>query len=214
MKRRDFLKLSGKLVITGAILPIDELLACILRKKRLGMLIDVNKCNGCNECVKACIKENNLGVFGEKTIDNYWIRIGRMGGKNIPLLCQHCEEAPCVRVCPVKASFIREDGIVLVDPHRCIGCRYCMIACPYKARSFVFKENRFTNKDLPKRMVGVVGMCTFCVHRIDKGQIPLCVEICPNKVFNFGELNSLFLKDAQVIRPDLRLKPKVYYLGL
>lgn len=214
MKRRDFLKIGLGVCASYAIAPMDKLLACIPTKKKYGMLIDVNKCNGCNECVKGCVNENNLGIFGNKRIDNYWIRIAKMEGKNIPLMCNHCEDPPCVRVCPVKASFIRDGGIVLVDSHRCIGCRYCMIACPYKARSFVFKENSFINKNLPKRMVGVVSMCTFCVHRIDKGLLPVCVEVCPNKVFTFGNLNDLCIKDSHPIREDLRLKPKVYYLGI
>ncbi|MEW6007052.1 MAG: sulfate reduction electron transfer complex DsrMKJOP subunit DsrO [bacterium] len=214
MNRREFLKISGSLLISTAISGLDEVFACIPKKKKYGMLIDASKCNGCNECVKACAKENNLGMFGKKTIDNYWIRIAKMEGKNIPLLCNHCSDAPCVRVCPVKASFIRDDGIVLVDAHRCIGCRYCMIACPYKARSFVFKENKITNPGVPRRMVGVAGMCNFCVHRVDKGLLPVCVEVCPNKVFTFGDLNNINLKDAKAIREDLRLKPKVYYLGI
>ncbi len=213
LNRREFLKLcSSGLALT--LFKPDSLfacLSCLSKPKKYGMLIDVSKCNGCNECVNACIKENNLGIFQDKRIDNYWLRIGKMEGYNIPLLCNHCEDAPCVRVCPVKASFVRDDGIVLVDAHRCIGCRYCMIACPYKARAFVFKENKFTNKNLPRRMVGVAGMCTFCVHRVDKGLPPKCMEVCPNKVFTFGDLNNLNIKNAQVIRPDLRLKPKVYY---
>lgn len=214
MKRRKFLKIGLGVLLSYLIAPIDKLLAYIPSRKKYGMLIDVSKCNGCCECVKGCAIENNLGIFKNRKIDNYWIRIAKMEGKNIPLLCNHCEDPPCVRVCPVKASFIRDDGLVLIDPHRCIGCRYCMIACPYKARSFVFKENPITNKDLPRRMVGVVGMCTFCVHRIDKGLSPVCVEVCPNKVFTFGYLNNLCLKDSHVIREDLRLKPKVYYLGI
>lgn len=214
MKRRDFLKI-GLGVFASYLFPIDSLFACIGGKKRYGMLIDISKCDGCCNCVTSCVIENNLGIFGNRRIDNYWIRIAKVEGKNVPLLCNHCEDPPCVRVCPVGASFIRDDdGIVLIDPHRCIGCRYCMIACPYKARSFVFKDNPITNKELPKRMVGVVGMCTFCVHRIDKGLLPVCVDVCPKKVFTFGDIKSFSLKDTHVIREDLRLKPKVYYLGL
>ena len=111
---------------------------------RWGMLIDSNKCaEGCNDCVQACNDEHGLTGFGRPATDAQWIRKVTLKDKQtgytqtLPLLCQHCEKPPCVDVCPTGASFRRADGIVLVDKHICIGCRYCMMACPYKARSFI-----------------------------------------------------------------------------
>ena len=104
------------------------------------------------------------------------IKTGRTA--SLPVMCQHCAEPPCVDVCPTGASFKRADGIVLVDRHTCIGCRYCMMACPYKARSFVHEELHDQLPDVP-RGKGCVESCTLCVHRVDKGQTPACVESCP-----------------------------------
>jgi len=111
---------------------------------RWGILVDVNRCDsGCDDCVTACVKEHGLRGNGRPTTDAQWIRKVNIrdpqtgNSKSLPMLCQHCENPPCVDVCPTGASFKRADGIVLVDKHTCIGCRYCMMACPYKARSFV-----------------------------------------------------------------------------
>ena len=115
--------------------------------KRWGMLIDVNKCDaGCDVCVHACVEENGLTDFNRPESDAQWIRkvnlVDLATGKeqSLPVMCQHCAEPPCVDVCPNGASFKRADGIVLVDKHNCIGCRYCIMACPYKARSFVHED--------------------------------------------------------------------------
>jgi molybdopterin-containing oxidoreductase family iron-sulfur binding subunit len=203
----------------------------VLSRTKWGMLINIDNCTkNCRACMEACRKENNVTLFGDPRIDNYWIRVATIRQKfpnakarYIPLLCNHCEEPFCVKVCLVKASFKRKDGIVLIDQHRCIGCRYCMIACPYKARSFAFKEtHKWSNQDSPKRKHGVVEKCNFCVSRIDKGLAPACVEACPKKAMIFGNLNdseSLIARTiatgkAKRIRPDLGSKPKVYYLGL
>lgn len=236
MDRRTFLKITGSLVVTTA---MPQFLYCLQTKQsttstknKWGMVIDINKCEaGCNkECMSACQKENNVAIFGDKRIDNYWIRVATLKQKfpnakprPIPLLCNHCENPFCVKVCLVKASFKRKDGIVLIDEHRCIGCRYCMIACPYKARSFVFKHyEQHTNPNTPKRQHGVVEKCNFCVSRVDRGIMPACVEACPNKAMTFGDLNDTQSQIAKLvatgktqrIRPDLGSNPKVYYLGL
>lgn len=206
-------------------------------KHSWGMVIDVNKCDtGCTACVDACRVENNIPDFNDPELDIHWIRKlnfrqkGVEGAKvrSMPAMCFHCEHPPCAHVCPVAATFVRKDGIVLVDKHRCIGCRYCMIACPYKARSFVSKHvepKPGDNPDVPVRMHGVVEKCTLCVHRIDSGLLPSCVVACSKEgngamVFgDFGDPNSEISKlvrtsKASQIRPDLGCNPRIFYLGV
>ena len=200
------------------------------------MLIDTNRCTtDCTACLTACRKENNVPLFGEPARDVHWIRKVTIRDKdqrrptvNLPVLCNHCEHPPCVHVCPTEASFVRKDGIVLVDEHRCIGCRYCMIACPYKARSLVYHETKRTlesNPEVPIRSKGVVEKCTFCVHRLDNGLQPACVDACQKagkEAMLFGDLNDPNSEIAKrvrtvatkTIRPDLGLKPRVHYQGL
>jgi len=198
---------------------------------RWGMLIDVGRCDsGCNDCVTACAKENGLRGHGRPETDAQWIR--KIDLKNsqtgnstsLPVMCQHCEDPPCVDVCPTGASFKRADGIVLVDRHTCIGCRYCMMACPYKARSFVH-ETLEDQKTHAPRGKGTVESCTLCVHRIDAGQQPACVEACSDTgggAMLFGDLNDPDSKIAQrvakyasqQIRADLGLNPGVRYRNL
>jgi len=143
-------------------------------KVRWGMLIDANKCaDNCSACVDACNDEHNLEGHGRPETDAQWIR--KVSVKNretghaftLPMMCQHCETAPCEDVCPTGASFRRADGIVLVDKHICIGCRYCMMACPYKARSFIHEDTDNQSPNAP-RGKGTVESCTLCVHRVDK----------------------------------------------
>jgi molybdopterin-containing oxidoreductase family iron-sulfur binding subunit len=196
-------------------------------KVRWGMLIDTAQCKeGCNDCVSACNKENGLSGKTGPT-DSQWIRkieikdISSGRELSLPMMCQHCEHPPCVDVCPTNASFKRADGIVLVDRHRCIGCRYCMMACPYKARSFVHEPLQDQNPDVP-RGKGTVEACSLCVHRIDQGQIPACAEACQNKAILFGDLNDanseIYKKLRSVasvqIRADLQLNTGVRYQGL
>jgi molybdopterin-containing oxidoreductase family iron-sulfur binding subunit len=194
------------------------------------MLVDTNQCgNGCNDCVTACNKENGLSG-GIKATDSQWIRKVELkntqGGRNLslPVMCQHCEHPPCVDVCPTGASFRRADGIVLVDKHRCIGCRYCMMACPYKARSFVHEPLADQKPDVP-RGKGTVEGCTLCVHRVDRGEQPACVEACAKAgrgAILFGDLNNpeseiskriRTVASAQ-IRADLMLNPGIRYEGI
>jgi molybdopterin-containing oxidoreductase family iron-sulfur binding subunit len=196
-------------------------------KVRWGMLIDTAQCKtGCNDCVGACNKENGLSGKTGPT-DSQWIRkieikdVSSGRELSLPMMCQHCEHPPCVDVCPTQASFKRADGIVLVDRHRCLGCRYCMMACPYKARSFVHEPLQDQHPDVP-RGKGTVEACSLCVHRIDKGQIPACAEACQNKAILFGDLNDvnsdIYKKVRSVasvqIRADLQLNPGVRYQGL
>ena len=199
-------------------------------KVRWGLLVDTTKCaSGCTECVTACNTEN--GLSGEVSPTSaQWIRkveikeikTGRTA--SLPVMCQHCADPPCVDVCPTGASFKRADGIVLVDRHTCIGCRYCVLACPYKARSFVHEEVTDQKPDVP-RGKGCVEGCTLCVHRIDRGDGPACVEACNTTghgAMMFGDLNDANSEISRRIREvatmqlraDLRLDPGVRYQGL
>jgi tetrathionate reductase subunit B len=200
------------------------------RQVRWGLLIDTNQCAvGCADCVNGCATENAIKTTAKRT-DVQWIRTIDLKDKrsgraqSVPVMCQHCEHPPCVDVCPTGASFKRADGIVLVDQHVCIGCRYCMMACPYKARSLAFSELAEQNPEVP-RGKGCAEGCTLCVHRIDKDRLPACVEACAKAGHNamvFGNLNDPKSEIAQrvakfattQIRADLRLNPGVRYQGL
>jgi len=200
-------------------------------KVRWGMLIDTTKCaEGCTDCVTACYTENGLAPATRST-DPQWIRkveikeikTGRTA--SAPVMCQHCADPPCVDVCPTGASFKRADGIVLVDRHSCIGCRYCMMACPYKARSFVHEPLTEQKSDVP-RGKGCVESCTLCVHRLDQGdKTTACAEACSQAghgAIVFGDLNDpaseisqrLRAATSTQLRADLRLDPGVRYQGL
>jgi len=199
-------------------------------KVRWGLLIDTTKCaSGCTDCVQACNTENGLSG-GTRPTDAQWIRkvelksIKTGRSASLPVMCQHCAEPPCVDVCPTGASFKRADGIVLVDRHSCIGCRYCVMACPYQARSFVHEPLADQKPEVP-RGKGCVEGCTMCVHRIDKGQGPACVEACAkagHHAMLFGDLNdpeseiSRRVREIQTtqLRADLRLDPGVRYHGI
>ncbi len=200
-------------------------------KVRWGMFIDTTRCQtGCTDCVKACNKENGLGEVTRPRTDAQWIRkidlkdLKTGHAVSLPMMCQHCANPPCVDVCPTGASMKRADGIVLVDRHICIGCRYCMMACPYKARSFVHEEHTDQNPDVP-RGKGCVEGCTLCVHRVDRDQQPACVEACAAAGHNamlFGDLNdsaseiSKRIKEvaSTQVRADLKLDPGVRYQGI
>ncbi len=233
---------------------------------RYGMVIDLSRCMGCRSCVEACKIENNTGE------GMFWMHVFRKETGKYPNVrwtftprpCQHCDNAPCVKVCPVGARFKRDDGLVLTDFERCIGCRYCEVACPYGVNYFNWKKpasNQYfdwngkegddvygaggvqdnVGKSIPpyqnpdhekkygedKRLVsggqhykGVVGKCTFCVHRLDKGLLPACVATCPVKTLNFGDLDDpnsevsrlLGQKKSFRLLENLGTNPRVYYL--
>lgn len=242
LDRRSVLGLGGAVAVGVVLAPGVSLLAAPAERTeasgscRWAMLIDVTRCpSDCTACLTACRKENNVPLFGEPSRDIHWIRKVQLRDTdhvrpsvNLPMMCFHCENPACVHVCPTGASFIRKDGLVLVDEHRCIGCRYCMIACPYKARSLVYHETKRTaesNPNVPIRSKGVVEKCTFCVHRLDNGQEPACVEACKQagkSAMLFGDLNDPHSAIAErvrtvsttTVRPDLGLKPRVHYQGL
>ena len=208
---------------------------------RWGMLVDTTKCaDGCRACVEACDRENGLDLQsrpegadarawdGQRSV---WIRqvkvrdnlTGRVTA--LPVMCQHCEFPPCVDVCPTGASFKRADGIVMVDRHICIGCRYCMMACPYKARSFIH-ENVELKLTLAPRGKGCVESCNFCVHRLDNGaKTTACQDACAkdgHAAIVFGDLKdpaspvskALASMQSGPIRPELKLNTGVRYHGL
>jgi molybdopterin-containing oxidoreductase family iron-sulfur binding subunit len=201
--------------------------------QRWGLLIDTNKCaSGCDACVRGCNEEHGITGFGRPETDAQWIRKVTVKDKatgfmtSLPLMCQHCAHPPCVDVCPTGASFKRADGVVLVDKHICIGCRYCMMACPYKARSFIHEalENQ---KPYAPRGKGTVESCTLCVHRIDEGlgRTTACAEACAaegHQAILFGDLRdpqSAIAKElAQYpttqLRADLHLDLGVRYRGV
>jgi tetrathionate reductase subunit B len=200
-------------------------------KVRWGLLIDTERCaNGCTDCVTACNTENGLATPTRPT-DAQWIRkveikeIKTERSASLPVMCQHCADPPCVDVCPTGASFKRADGIVMVDRHSCIGCRYCVMACPYQARSFVHEPLIDQKPDVP-RGKGCVESCTLCVHRIDQGlQNTACAEACTRAGHNaivFGDLNDPNSEISRRVRAgattqlraDLKLDLGVRYQGL
>lgn len=147
---------------------------------RLAILIDLDKCIGCHSCTVACQLENGLPPA------KYWSKVHQIGPVGtfpdldmyyLPVLCQHCENPECVRVCPTGASLKREDGIVLVDRDICIGCQYCVLACPYGVRTFSPEE-------------GVIEKCTMCAHLVERGDMPACVKTCTGKARYFGDLDD------------------------
>ncbi|MCG8509823.1 MAG: 4Fe-4S dicluster domain-containing protein [Rhodospirillales bacterium] len=201
-------------------------------KVRWGLLIDTSRLDAaaCDQMVAACNAEHGLEPGIRPEVTAQWIRRidikDKLTGatKSLPVMCQHCEYPPCADVCPTGASFRRADGVVLVDKHICIGCRYCMLACPYKARSFAY-EHVTDPKHHSPRGIGTVQSCTLCVHRIDEGGIPACAEaaegIAPGAVI-FGDLkdpdSAISKKVSELmvtrIRADLGVEPGVLYAGL
>jgi len=199
------------------------------------MVIDLNRCRpDCTACLDACRAENNVAFHGDDRWDIHWIRKVKIREKHsksgvekpVLLMCNHCDRPPCAQVCPVKATFQREDGIVLVDHHRCIGCRYCVMSCPYNARYFNFKENPdWPNKDYPKRSHGVAESCNFCAHLLDRGKDPACLAACREvgaNCFTVGNVDDPNSRISRLIartcpkriRADLGTEPRVYYVGL
>jgi tetrathionate reductase subunit B len=202
---------------------------------RYSMGIQVDNCIGCGRCMEACKAENLVPkepFFFRTWVERYQIRKdGTVGVRNIandepggqespvdrntlrsffiPKLCNQCDEPPCVQVCPVGATISTEDGVVLVDDQRCIGCRYCIQACPYGAR-YLHPVTMTADK------------CTFCYHRITKGLLPACVEVCPTQARIFGDLKSKSnplqrfkrMHKLSVLKPSLNTEPKVLYSNL
>ena len=241
LNRREFLGVGAAAVAGTAIAPGIRLIElaqarspeeAVSAAQRWGLLIDSNKCaSGCTSCVTACHTENHVSGHDRPATDAQWIRKVELKDPAtshefaLPMMCQHCEHPPCVDVCPTGASFRREDGIVLVDKHICIGCRYCMMACPYKARSFVHENVTDQSPDAP-RGKGTVEACTLCVHKVDRGDgTTACAEACTkegHKAIVFGDLNDpesdiakrLKAEGGRQLRADLNLNTGVRYQGV
>ncbi len=212
-----------------------------------GYALDLSRCVGCRRCVYACVKENNQsrepqiqwievlrmekerGVdFAHSTAQYNPEKVPEEGYFYVPVQCQQCENPPCVKVCPVKATWKEPDGIVVVDYNWCIGCRYCMAACPYGARHFNWGEPDVPVEEINTevhylgnrpRKKGVVEKCTFCIQRAREGKYPACVEICPVGARKFGNLLDpdseiryiLENKRVLVLKQELNTQPKFYY---
>jgi len=229
MNRRDFLKVAG-IGIASTI--FDRVLPHEIKpsKKRLVLLIDTTKPFDIQSCIDACCKAHNIPnieesrhkvqwIWPEKFSDVFSEQIDVPKEMVIPVMCNHCENPPCTRVCPTRATFKRRDGIVMMDYHRCIGCRFCMAACPYGARSFNWIDPKPLVKDpnpvFPTRTKGVVEKCNLCAERLDKGQAPACVEVSDNGII-FGDISEMrnLLSNRYCLRrkPELGTFPSVYYL--
>lgn len=214
-----------------------------LTAKRWAMVIDTRLFRGPEDyepLIEACHKVHNVPhIPGNQDIKWFWLdkyeRVfpddmnahinDKTRQASYPLLCNHCTNPPCVRVCPTQATYRMEDGIVAMDYHRCIGCRFCMAGCPYGARSFNFVDprkylsNPVPNPAFPTRMIGVVEKCTFCAERLAAGQMPACVEAAGGKIL-FGDLEDPNSTVRQALaanysirrKPNLGTQPGVYYL--
>jgi len=202
-------------------------------ERHWGMVIDLKKCVGCNACTVACKVENNTppGVTYHVVLEEEIGRYPHVTRRFLPRPCLHCEHPPCTRVCPVNATYRRADGIVVIDYDVCIGCRYCLAACPYGARSFDFGEF-YTAEQTPHLAeydlnpnfeygrewrrhpanrnaspIGNARKCTFCLHRLEKGMLPACITTCIGGARFFGDLN-----DADSLVAQQAASPRVMRL--
>jgi molybdopterin-containing oxidoreductase family iron-sulfur binding subunit len=211
---------------------------------RWAMVIDVDKCLGhaeCTSCIKACHEVHNVPDFPDRAHEVKWIwkepfdrafpeqendyAEESLMKRPVMVFCNHCDKPPCVRVCPTKATWKREDGVVMMDWHRCIGCRYCVAACPYGSRSFNWLDPRPNikklNPDFPTRTKGVVEKCTLCEERLAVGKKPACVEACEEKALIFGDLQDPKSEVLELVRTrstlrrrsELGTDPQIYYLA-
>jgi phenylacetyl-CoA:acceptor oxidoreductase 27-kDa subunit len=243
LSRRGFLMVAAAGAATVAGLQVirkAEASESVVGEHQWAMVIDQNKCTGCGYCILACRAHNDISP---EITWNPVLEAGHVGDKDVylPRPCMQCAKAPCVEVCMVKASYYRPDGIVMMDYDRCIGCRYCEVACPYGARSFNWKKFEGDNPVTPewgepevdRRPRGVPEKCSFCYQRIDRGlalgltpgvdpqATPACVAACPTGARSFGDLNdphspvSILLHENPSfrLREDLGTGPRVYYLA-
>ncbi|NQV56717.1 MAG: 4Fe-4S dicluster domain-containing protein [Rhodospirillales bacterium] len=199
---------------------------------RLGMVIDLKRCIGCYGCQLSCKAENGTppGVFFARVLKQQQGTYPTVQNTFLPVLCNHCDDPPCVDACPTGASFVwEEDGIVDIDADKCVGCRTCMLACPYSQRFFndeprsYFGEGGITPYEqarTTRHQIGVVMKCNFCRDRVRAGGKPACVDNCPTIARIFGDFDdptsevSLLIKNRGgfPLHPDKGTKPRVYYL--
>ncbi len=196
------------------------------------MVIDLKRCAGCNSCTVACRAEKGTppGILYHR-VEKY--EVGKYPAARMqfrPIPCMHCEEPACLEVCPTGATYKRADGIVLVDHEKCMGCRYCVLACPYEARQSLGRIDNYygtaartpyevlKQKDLDR---GTTVKCDFCVARLEKGRLPACVETCPAQARYFGDLDDpesevsrlIVVGRGTVLKEELGTKPSVYYIN-
>ncbi len=225
----------------GASAPLYKDTNKALTAKRWGMVIDTRKLTPslCEKMIDACHKAHNVPNHDNERHTIKWLweddfehvfpmkhdeyLADRLDNLPILALCNQCNNPPCVQVCPTKATFQREDGIVMMDFHRCIGCRFCMAACPYGSRSFNFRDPRPAiekeNPDFPTRMKGVVEKCNFCAERLAEGKMPACVEVSEGALV-FGDLEDPSSEIRKVLRENYAIRrkqnlgtnPSVYYI--
>ena len=249
--RRSFLKLTALGLLALAAKPAIDLISkpSIARAlngpaagKRMAMAVDLKACtagDGCIACIAACHSVHNVPDIGNRKEDVRWLQeVGYnqafpdqenklvtepLKDRRVLILCNHCDSPPCVKVCPTQATWRRDDGIVMMDYHRCIGCRYCMAACPYGSRSFNWRDPRpyisVIDEGYPTRTKGVVEKCNFCDERLAAGLQPACVEACSSGALTFGDLkpgtevHSLISSQYNLRRKaELGTLPQVYYL--
>ena len=252
IKRRLLLKVGGLSILGSLLPPVGYLTsACaqtgILNSinspaKRWGMAVDLSKCPaGCRDCIDACHNLHNVPTMEKPGDEIHWIQKVPFPAafpsqenpyaekpqrdREVIIMCNHCSNPPCVRVCPTKATFKRSDGIVMMDYHRCIGCRFCIAACPYGARSMNFRNPRpflqSINPAYPTRTHGVVEKCNFCEERLAKNLPPACVAACRYKALFFGDMAQpksdirILISGRQAIRrrPELGTDPHIFYIG-
>ncbi|MBI2045875.1 MAG: 4Fe-4S dicluster domain-containing protein [Parcubacteria group bacterium] len=221
--RRHFLRnaaIAAGVVVGGAALP-EPVIATVVEKnltengketgKRLGMVIDLRKCIGCKACHVACKSENHIspGVFRS------WVKVVDCGKfpdvsrHFMPRLCMHCDKAPCEKNCPTGATYKDKSGAVLIQYDKCIGCGMCVSACPYRARYMDPKKE-------------TADKCTFCMHKVLRGELPACVDACRYGARIFGDLNdpnseiskTISQNSVQRLGSEHGTEPKVYYIGL
>lgn len=237
LTRKEFFKASvaGAAAVAGAaVLAVPEEVEARRRKKtkKWGLVVDLDKCTGCTGCAIACKSEfdTRLGVFRSQVVDHEHGKYPKVKRDFLPWLCNHCENPPCVSVCPVepsdakfngvkfkkRATYKRPDGPVLVDQDRCIGCGQCVMNCPYNARFFDPGKKAGGNSD-----ANPASKCDLCVHRLDAGVVPSCVNTCTGRARIVGDLNdpkstvSRLLKKhtAGVLLPEKGTQPTVFYIG-
>jgi molybdopterin-containing oxidoreductase family iron-sulfur binding subunit len=254
IERRSFLKVAGLILAGFSVKPALDLFSEVdlpepspapgpRMDKRWAMAVDLRRCwrsEGCRDCMEACHRIHNVPRFPdpkeeikwtwtvpfEKAFSEHDHEFMEEGASDGPvlLMCNQCDSPPCVRYCPTRATWRREDGIVMMDYHRCIGCRYCMAGCPYGSRSFNWRDPRpfikKVNPDFPTRTRGVVEKCNFCEERLVQDLPPVCVEACREKALVFGNLKDprsgirKALQNRFILQrqPELGTKPKVYYM--
>jgi Fe-S-cluster-containing dehydrogenase component len=249
ISRKTFLRLTGASLLVAATRKLVTAISGSAQAAstaappptRWGMAIDVAKCaqlDGCQKCIQACDSLHNIPQIPDRNHAIRWIwkepfedafraqtdPYMKTVAAPVMVLCNHCDNPPCVRVCPTQATWKRADGIVAMDWHRCIGCRYCVAACPYGSRSFNWVDPRpyihGQNPDFPTRTKGVVEKCTLCSERLAVGRLPACVESCPEKAIVFGNLADPRSEIRELLRsryhtrrkPELGTVPDVFYI--